>query len=50
VPGGSGGGIPGSGGCTGLALRFFSGRGLAKRQLTTVLHRVPEAGGGHVCG
>jgi len=30
VPGGSGGGIPGNGGCTGLAFwRFFSGRGLA---------------------
>jgi hypothetical protein len=34
VPGGSGGGIPGNGGCTGLAFwRFFSGRGLAKCQL-----------------
>src|SRR5215475_16219250 len=34
VPGGSGGGITGNGGCTGLAFwRFFSGRGLAKRQL-----------------
>jgi hypothetical protein len=30
VPGGRGGGIPGNGGCTGLAFwRFFSGRGLA---------------------
>jgi len=30
VPGGSGGGIPGNGGCTGLVFwRFFSGRGLA---------------------
>src|SRR5438445_3294864 len=30
VPGGSGGGMPGNGGCTGLAFwRFFSGRGLA---------------------
>jgi len=30
VPGGKGGGMPGSGGCTGLAFwRFFSGRGLA---------------------
>jgi hypothetical protein len=30
VPGGSGGGIPGNGGCTSLAFwRFFSGRGLA---------------------
>jgi len=36
VPGGSGGGIPGSGDCTGLALRCFSGRGLAKRQLNRV--------------
>src|SRR6266567_3345689 len=30
VPGGSGGGIPGNGGCTGLAFwRFFPGLGLA---------------------
>src|SRR5205807_6011234 len=30
VPGGRGGGMPGNGGCTGLAFwRFFSGRGLA---------------------
>ena len=36
MPGGSGGGIPGSGGCTGLAVRFFSGRVLAKRQLNRV--------------
>ena len=34
MPGGSGGGIPGNGGWTGLAFwRFFSGRGLAKSQL-----------------
>ena len=32
MPGGSGGGIPGNGGCTGLAFwRFFSGRDLANR-------------------
>ena len=40
VPGGSGGGIPGSGGCTGLALRCFSGRGLAKRQLNQPARRI----------
>jgi hypothetical protein len=41
VPGGSGGGIPGSGGCTGLALwRFFSGRGLAKCQLNHPARRI----------
>lgn len=34
VPGGSGGGIPGNKGSTGLALGlFFSGRGLGTRQL-----------------
>jgi CheY-like chemotaxis protein len=34
VPGGSGDGIPGNGGCAGFAfLRLFSGRGLAKCQL-----------------
>jgi len=46
VPGGSGGGIPGSGGCTGLALLCFSGRGLAKRQLNrprAVSHSVVPA-------
>ncbi len=32
MPGGSGGGIPGKGGCAGLAFwRFFSGRRLAIR-------------------
>jgi len=31
VPGGSGGGIPGNGGCTGLDFGFFPGRGLAIR-------------------
>jgi len=38
VPGGSGGGIPGSGGCDGLVFfsRFFSGRNLATSAL---LHR-----------
>jgi hypothetical protein len=36
VPGGSGDGIPGSGRCTGLPLRLFSGRGLAKYQLTAL--------------
>jgi len=41
VPGGSGGGIPGNGGCTGLAFwRFFSGRGLAKRQLNHPARRI----------
>jgi len=43
VPGGSGGGIPGNGGCTGLAFfsRFFSGgRGLAKSQLNHPARRI----------
>jgi hypothetical protein len=43
VPGGRGGGIPGNGGCTGLAFfsRFFSGgRGLAKRQLNHPARRI----------
>ncbi len=35
MPGGSGGGIPGNGGCTGLAFgRFFPGRGLATHRAT----------------
>jgi hypothetical protein len=48
VPGGSGGGIPGNGGWTGLAFgRFFSGRGLAtqiglhQRLPRRPLHRMP---------
>jgi len=51
VPGDSGGGIPGNGGCAGLAFwRFFSGRGLAKRQLVgthprSVLPHSPRARG-----
>ena len=41
MPGGSGGGIPGNGGCTGLAFwRFFSGRGLATR--AGLLQRLPR--------
>jgi hypothetical protein len=41
VPGGSGGGIPGNGGCTGLAFwRFFSARGLGKRQLNHPARRI----------
>ena len=41
VPGGRGGGIPGNGGCTGLAFwRFFWGRGLAKRQLNHPARRI----------
>ena len=41
MPGGSGGGIPGNAGCTGLAFwRFFSGRGLAKRQLNYPARRI----------
>jgi hypothetical protein len=41
VPDGSGGGIPGNGGCAGLAFwRFFPGRGLAKRQLNHPARRI----------
>jgi hypothetical protein len=42
VPGGSGGGMPGNGGWTGLAVGrfFFSGRGLAKHQLNRAPARV----------
>jgi hypothetical protein len=41
VPGGSGGGIPGNEGWTGLAFgRFFAGPGLAKRQLNRARSRV----------
>ncbi len=41
MPNGSGGGIPGNEGWTGLAFgRFFAGRGLAKRQLNRPPERV----------
>jgi hypothetical protein len=41
VPGGSGGGVPGKGGWTGLGfVRFFAGRGLAKSQLNRAPSRV----------
>jgi|GraSoiStandDraft_36_1057302.scaffolds.fasta_scaffold23207_5 hypothetical protein len=41
MPGGSGGGMPGSGDWTGLDLgRFFPGRGLAKRQLNHPARRI----------
>ena len=41
MPGGPGGGIPGNAGCTGLPLwRFFSARGLAKRQLNHPARRI----------
>jgi hypothetical protein len=49
VPGGSGEGIPGKGGCAGLAFwRFFSGRGLAIRSHAILTRGHPL--GGTLCG